>query len=230
MKISRREFIGAAVAGATAARAAAAPSPVKRKLGPTLQLFNGKNLDGWYTYIRPVGKNTDPDGIFKVEEGLIHVLGKSFGYVATNDEFDDFHLAVEFKWGAKKWPPRQNAKRDSGILYRFPAGQEDRVWPYSIECQVQEGDCGDLWLINGTSVVVDGVTQLRFVQKKRDGEHPTGQWNRIEVIADGDHLTHIVNGVIVNEASGLNVAKGKVLLQSEGAEVYYRKVELRKML
>jgi hypothetical protein len=230
MKVSRREFMGAAAIGLTAAQTAGAAATAARKRGPSVPLFNGRNLDGWYSYLRPIGKNTDPDGIFKVENGLIHILGKNFGYLATNEEFDDFHLSVEFKWGEKKFPPRLNAKRDSGILYRFPADKEDKVWPYSIECQVQEGDCGDFWMIGGTSVVVDGVTHLRFIQKKRDAEKPNGQWNRIEIVADGDRCTHVVNGVVVNEAAGANVAKGRIVLQSEGAEVFYRKVEVRRLV
>src|SRR6185436_16048724 len=124
---------------------------------------------------------------------------QEFGYVATLAEYDDFHLTVEFKWGEKKFPPREKSKRDSGILYRFPSGQEDKVWPPSIECQIQEGDCGDFWLVSGTTIVVNGVTHNRYVPKRRDAEKPHGKWNRIEVIAQGDRCSHLVNGALVNE-------------------------------
>ena len=62
--------------------------------------------------------------------------------------------------------------------------------------------------------------------KKTDAEKPTGEWNTVEVVCDGDKITNIVNGVVVNEGTNASVTKGKILLQSEGAEVYYRKVEL----
>jgi hypothetical protein len=65
------------------------------------------------------------------------------------------------------------------------------------------------------------------VVKKTDAEKPTGEWNTIEVVCDGDKITNIVNGVVVNEGIHASETKGKILLQSEGAEVYYRKVELR---
>ena len=230
MKLSRRRFmkaVGFSVAAAGATWSGCLP-PAEAK-GKVIKLFNGKNLDGWYTFLRSKGKGNDPEGIFKVEDKMIHVLGKEFGYLSTVNEYDNFHLTLEFKWGEKKFPPRENAKRDSGILYRFPLDKEDKVWPHSIECQIQEGDCGDFWLVAGTTVMADGVLQNRFFKKKKDAEKPNGEWNKIEVIADGGKCTHVVNGVVVNEATEASVAKGKIILQSEGAEVFYRKVELRQL-
>ena len=37
-------------------------------------IFNGKNFDGWYTFLPSVGKNKDPNKVFKIENGAIHVL------------------------------------------------------------------------------------------------------------------------------------------------------------
>lgn len=227
MEISRRGFLELAsctIAATSIYRLGSLPAEAK---GSVVKLFNGRNLDGWYSFLRYKGKNSDPEGIFKVEDKLIHVLGKEFGYLCTTSEYDNFHLTVEFKWGEKKYPPRDKAKRDSGILYRFPLDQEDKVWPRSLECQIQEGDCGDFWPIAGATIYGDGATQNRYLKKKRDAEKPTGEWNRVEIIADGGNCSHLVNGVLVNEASQASVSKGKILLQSEGAEIFYRKVELR---
>ena len=63
-------------------------------------------------------------------------------------------------------------------------------------------------------------------KKTKDAEKPTGEWNTVEVVCDGDKITNIVNGVVVNEGTDASVTKGQILLQSEGAEVFYRKVEL----
>jgi len=193
-----------------------------------IELFNGKNFDGWYTVLKTKGVNKDPEGIFKVEDGLIHILGKEFGYLCTKKEYENYRLVVEFKWGEKKFAPRLNAKRDSGILYHFPADKRDEVWPYCIECQVQEGDCGDFYLV-GPAITANGqrfTKKYYRIRKTANAERPSGQWNTMEVIADGLKCTHIVNGVVVNEATDASVHKGKILLQSEGAEVYYRKVTL----
>jgi len=194
-------------------------------------LFNGKDLNGWDTFLRSKGKNSDPDTIFSVSNGLLKITGKEFGYIVTQKSYTNFHLVLEFKWGEKKYPPRENAVRDNGVCYYVV--EEDKVWPRSIECQVQEGDCGDFWLIDSTSIVVDGIqqgpTRNTRVIKKRDNEKPTGEWNRIEIIARDGRCTHIVNGVVVNEGTDANRRSGRILVQSEGAETFYRKIEIAEL-
>ena len=102
----------------------------------------------------------------------------------------------------------------------------DKLWTKSIECQIQEHDCGDFHMVGGTSIDIDGKTTKARVVKKKDAEKPTGEWNTIECICDGDKIVNIVNGVVVNEGTNASETKGRILLQSEGAEVFYRKVEL----
>lgn len=58
-------------------------------------------------------------------------------------------------------------------------------------------------------------------------EKPTGQWNRSEVICDGDSITTIVNGVVAVEGTRASPTQGKIQIQSEGAEILFRKIELR---
>ncbi|MFD2936779.1 3-keto-disaccharide hydrolase [Spirosoma flavum] len=209
-------------------------APLAKATPPGKQLlFNGKNLTGWYVFLEKRQKNEDPAQVFTVEDGLLHVSGKEFGYICTEKIYRNYHLTVEFKWGANRYPPRENAKRDNGIMYHIPVHTEDRVWPVGIECQIQEGDVGDFWLVGGTTIEVDGKRNqpgpwVRMA-KKRDAEKPFGEWNRVEVISKDGTCTHIVNGVTV--ATGINpsVSEGKILLQTEGAETYFRKVELEEL-
>ena len=194
-------------------------------------LFNGKDLKGWYSFLKTKGKNNDVDTVFSVNSGLLKITGKEFGYIVTEKTFTDFHLVVEFKWGEKKYPPREDKPRDNGICYYVVS--TDKVWPRSVECQIQEGDCGDFWLIDSVTAVVDGVQQgpakNTRVIKKKDNEKPTGEWNRIEVIANKGKCTHIVNGVVVNEAGNVSLRHGRILIQSEGAEIYYRKIDIKEL-
>ena len=198
-------------------------------------LFNGKDLKGWYSFLKSKGKNNDPEKVFAVENGLLHISGKEFGYICTEKVYKNFHLAAEFKWGVKKYPPRDadTIKRDNGICYYFPLNEKDIVWPKSIECQIQEGDTGDFWLISGVTIKVNGIRSqpdsFTRVKKRTDAEMPTGQWNRVEVIANKGKITYIVNGKIVNEGEDPSVSQGKILIQSEGAEIYYRKIELAEL-
>ncbi len=59
-----------------------------------------------------------------------------------------------------------------------------------------------------------------------DVESPVGQWTRVECIADGSTVTVIVNGTVINECYDVFPSSGKILLQSEGYEVLFRKFEL----
>jgi hypothetical protein len=61
----------------------------------------------------------------------------------------------------------------------------------------------------------------------RDVEKPRGQWNELVCICQGDHITAQLNGVTVNEAHGVFPRRGKILLQCEGSEIYFRRVTLK---
>ena len=58
-------------------------------------------------------------------------------------------------------------------------------------------------------------------------EKPVGEWNRTEVICQGDRMTNKLNGTVMAEAYGLSRSAGKIQIQSEGAEILIRKIELR---
>ncbi len=200
---------------------------------PFVALFNGKDLKGWNTFLRNIGKNNDPNNNFTIEDGVLHVIGKDLGYAVTENGFSNFHFKVEFKWGEKKWPPRENEKRDAGICYNISVNEPDSIWPQSIECQIQEGDVGDFWLLGFSTIKVKGIENVpanhtRMI-KQKDAEKPYGQWNIVEVISYNGKCVHIVNGVVVNAGEEASVKEGKILLQSEYAEVYYRNPMIREL-
>lgn len=60
----------------------------------------------------------------------------------------------------------------------------------------------------------------------RDVEKPVGEWNRIEVICDGGSLVYFLNGEKIVELQDCSVTSGKLLFQSEGAELFFRRIEL----
>ena len=67
--------------------------------------------------------------------------------------------------------------------------------------------------------------QLGF-RGPKDVEKPVGQWNLVEAIVDGGNLTFFLNGVKVNEARDGVFTWGRLLFQSEGAEIFFRRIEL----
>jgi hypothetical protein len=155
---------------------------------------------------------------------MIHVSGAEYGCLTTKDEYENYKLSLQFKWGEHRYLDRKNAVRDSGVLLHCVG--PDKVWTKSIECQIQEGDCGDFWLVDRTTLKVDGKPARERTIKKKNAEKPTGEWNTVEVVCDGGKITNIVNGVVVNEGADASVTKGRILLQSEGAEIWFRNVEL----
>ncbi|MCI0641874.1 MAG: DUF1080 domain-containing protein [Gemmataceae bacterium] len=241
--------------------------------GDWFSLFNGKNLDGWDTWLgRPnkekevVGLNKDPKNVYTIVEvdgrPAIRISGEMFGALTTKYEFENYHLKLEFKWGEKRWPPRETAVRDSGLLYHCvgPQGAAGSFWMRSQECQIQEKDCGDYWSVAGAIVDVEGTRKDKGpvyykkggqkltvpskdsggprIVKHPDNEKPTGQWNTIELLTVGGTSVHVVNGTVnmiltnsrhLVDGKESPLTKGKIQIQSEGAEVFYRSVAIRKI-
>jgi hypothetical protein len=226
------------------AGAAFAGTPSEKAIPPAgkaIKLFNGKNLDGFDTFLKTKGVNKDPDKVFQVEHGIIHISGSEFGYIITKKEFSNYYLRAEFKWGEATHAPREGKARDSGILLHVVG--PNNVWPRSIEFQMIEGGTGDILMVGGTAVTVKGVLKDkgrfdRFgkgpwedVAGHRDPvnelEKPHGEWNVLQLIADGNSIKYLVNGHLANEGIVSSETVGKLIFQSEGAEVYFRNLELR---
>lgn len=194
-------------------------------------LFNGRDLTGFYTFVPESGRDNDPKKIFTVEDGAVHVSGENFGYFATVAPYANYRVRFEVKWGQKKWPPREKAVRDAGVLVHVVG--PDKVWPKSFECQVQENDFGDIFHIDGISSVVNGKRENGRVVRTKSWEKPVGEWNTVEVVVSGDAVTNIVNGHIVNVATQITRGQngtggklnfGRIAFQSEGAEIWYRNI------
>src|SRR5262245_32365356 len=113
-----------------------------------IKLFNCKDLSGLNTWLKDA-KRTDPRRVFTVENGLLHISGDGYGYVATDKEYRDYHLTVEYKWGKKTDGGKY--VRNSGILLHAvgPDGGAGGTWMSCIECQLAQGCDGDLIIIQG---------------------------------------------------------------------------------
>lgn len=201
----------------------------------TKKLFTPENKNDWYTFVAREGKDRDSLHVFNFEKnGVLHVSGERFAYISTKKSYSNFHLTLEFKWGEKKYPPRENAKRDAGVLYYAVIYNGDKIWPRSLEFQIQEGDCGDFWLTDSVSMThADTITPLvataHRVVKTKNTEKPNGEWNKVEVIVQNGKIIHKLNGEIVNTGSNPSVPGGQIVLQSEGAEIYYRDIKLKEL-
>jgi hypothetical protein len=247
------------------------------KSGEPVFAFNGKDLDGWYTYLNGP-KYDDPNKVFTVHVGMLHISGQGFGGVTTKRTFKDYHLVAEWKWGDKTWDVpnpgkdgaflrKANAARDAGILVHAVGedGAYGGHWLESIEVQLIEGGVGDFIVVAGKtapSLTVEtraGEGKIPYFEPggkpvvkrggrvnwwgrdpkwtdtlgyrgPRDVERPHGEWNRLDILCDGDSITTILNGYLVNRGAKSSHTEGKIQLQTEGAEIFFRKVEVRPLV
>ena len=90
--------------------------------------------------------------VFQLKNGLLHISGRGYGYMATKQAFRDYHLVVEFKWGEHTWGSRKDRARDNGILVHAfgPHGACGGTWITSIEANIIEGGMGDIIVIAST--------------------------------------------------------------------------------
>jgi hypothetical protein len=111
----------------------------------------------------------------------------------------------------------------------------------SLTCEVRIGPDKQPYYEKGAKSVTDGPRvnwwgrdpawkDVLGFRGKNDVEKPVGEWNRMEVICDGDTITNIVNGYVVNAGTRSSQTEGKIQFQSEGAEIFFRKIEVRPLL
>jgi hypothetical protein len=84
-------------------------------------------------------------------------------------------------------------------------------------------DAGQLWWSNHEV----GFQEMLDARGKDDVESPKGEWTRVECTCQGNKISVRVNGVFVNECRDVTPSAGKILLQSEGFEIFVRKFELQ---
>jgi len=232
--------------------------------GEWKSLFNGKDLSGWTVTVDKLPVGQDPDKIVQVRDGAIHMYPDTapatkvpFGVITSDASYSRFHLALEYRWMEKKFAPRKDAIRDAGLLYH--ASNTAKIWPPSVEYQIQEGDSGDIIFIGESgyswahpnpdqapegqgdaSLLPENGGFLRKAKNQtyfgRFPEYDHAGWNRAEVIVHADESAeHILNGHVRSRLEGMQhltggvLKEGKLCLQFEGAEIQYRKIEIREL-
>ncbi len=193
----------------------------------TEQLPSGE-IAGWKSFHEdPATKTADVWTL--TEDGILVCKGVPKGYIYTEKDYGDFELALEFRRPADKEPGK------GGILIRTTG--PNRIWPKSLEAQINAPDAGDFWGLVGFTV--DGPAErlktlehpdlgkLTNLKKTQDAEKKPGEWNTYKIIAEGPTVTLFINGRQVNQATNCETAPGKIVLTSEGDEIHFRNIRLK---
>jgi len=196
-------------------------------------LFNGKDLTGWHVDVPAADSNVRVRSPFVVRNGLLASLGEPRGHLITDSTFRDYRLEVEYRF--------PGTPGNAGVLVHASTPRAlYRMFPRSIEVQLEHGNAGDFWCIVEDIRVPDmearrgpraewGVTEgkARRIRNLTDGsERPAGEWNRVTIEAVGRAIRVWVNGTLVNDGFDATADRGRIALQSEGSEIEFRRLSL----
>lgn len=199
----------------------------------SIQLFDGKSLEGWHMDVPDLEKDSSLRIPFLVRNGLLVSLGTPNGHLLTDKEYENYRLEVDYRFAGEPG--------NCGVLVHASGSRNlYKMFPKSIEVQMMHENAGDFWCIVEDIKVPDmearrgpkenwGITEgkgRRILNLTDGSEKPLGEWNKIVIECKADTITVWLNGDLVNQGHGATATKGKIALQAEGAEVEFRKVEL----
>ena len=217
------------------------PEALKKQIAATAtsadakstSLFNGKDLTGWHVDVPDRDKNPDAKATFIVRKGLLVSLGQPAGHLITDASFENYRLVVEYRFAG--------TPGNCGVLVHSSTPRAlYKMFPKSIEVQMNSGHAGDFWCIGEDITVPDmvkrrgpqenwGVTEgkgRRILNLTDDSEVPPGKWNKMVIECVKDEVKVWVNDDLVNHGGQCTATKGQIALQAEGSEVEFRKLEL----
>ncbi len=185
--------------------------------GEWLQLFNGKNLDGWDLKITGHDLNDNYLNTFRVENGSLkcsydqyETFGDKFGHIYYKTPFSHYRLRVEYRFTGIQTPGGANWNvRNSGVMLHSQAANtlaKDQTFPVSLEMQMLGGLSDGMprttanLCTPGTMVEINGKLDtdhcINSTSKTYDGD----QWVTVEMLVLGDSLMqHIIDGKVVFE-------------------------------
>jgi hypothetical protein len=204
--------------------------PARQAIEPAAEvmLFDGKSLDGWIPFSPRDGQGKDAystdANVWSVRDGVIHCEGKPKGYLRTIKDYANYRLHFEWRWDGKP--------TNSGVLLHKTG--PDLLWPTSIEAQLMHENAGDFYLINLSSMTVNGKQvgpvekpYLRAKKQELSNEKPPGEWNSYDIVCDGDSIQLTINGLLQNKGTGAKPSSGSICLQSEGSPIQFRNIYLK---
>ncbi len=171
-------------------------------------LFNGKNLEGWTIY--GTEKWFVEDGLLVCESGP----DKGYGYLGTTENYKNFVLELEFK---------QEADGNSGVFIRSNV-DGTTVSGWQVEIAPPGKHTGGVYESYGRNWLIKP-------DPKKDTALKMGEWNKMKIKVDGNHLTSWLNGteMVTLQDEIIGAGEGAVLLQIHdggGIKVKWRNIQI----
>ncbi|MCH7904501.1 MAG: DUF1080 domain-containing protein [Armatimonadetes bacterium] len=186
-------------------------------------LFDGKSLKGWHQDIPDNDGKDSPVDAFTVRDGVLVSLGQPFGHLITDAQYENYKLVVEYRYSKEAG--------NCGVIVHVSIPRFRSFLPQGVECQLRSGSAGDFFLFGETICRRSAPDEPlgRVPNMTDDSENEVGEWNTMVIECRGDEIKVWMNGDLVNDGVGCSVSKGQIALQSEGAEVEFRKLEMTKL-
>ena len=192
----------------------------------TTQRADG-TLAGWKFFSED--PRAKPGAVWRLAaDGVLVCKGTPNGYIYTEKRYTDFVLKLEWRT-----PPGKTAG-SAGVLVRMSG--KHKIWPKSLEAQLNAGGEGDFWGLDGyglsgpekrlNTVRHEKFGTLTNLKRTEVSLEAPGKWNRYEIVAAGETVRLKINGREVNRASGCAAVAGPICLTAEGDEIHFRRVAL----
>jgi hypothetical protein len=181
-------------------------------------LWNGENFDGW------INVNCAPE-TWTIRDDVIVCTGIPTGVLRTDRQYENYILELEWR----HLHPRGNAGL---FLHSWDITALGQPFTRSIECQIMDGNGGDIFSIHGATLVP--ITPhlggwLRALPTENRVRPAGGEWNHYRVESRNGMVSLAVNGKVVTQAVNCNPRKGYICLESEGSEVHFRNIHIKEL-
>lgn len=193
--------------------------PTRAEQKDWTNLLPDPSLKGWTRIPIPAIKGVDPKLQWRVDSTQAALICSGDGgheWLRYDQELGDFILQVDWRF-----TPRgpEEKKYNSGIGVRMTKLGE--IWH-----QAQTGLTGGY--LFGETLTDGAVKRFNLLKEMKENRvKPAGEWNNYEIRAQGDRITMLVNGAVVNELSGVGLRRGYIGLEAEGYEITFRNIRLK---
>lgn len=176
-----------------------------------IKLFNGKDLKGWKIY--GTEKWYVENGLLVCESGP----DKQYGYLATEQHYDNFELTLEFK---------QGADGNSGVFFRSTI-DGTKITGWQVEVAPPKNNTGGIYESYGRGWLIKPNSALDQYLKY-------GEWNKMKIRVENGTVTTWLNGqqMITLTDAKIGAGKGSIALQIHdggGIKVQWRKLVLKQL-